>query len=144
MKKIFLSIVIIAGLMLIAGCETKYEYPFQNPNLPVDERVDNLISLLTLEEKAELMVNSSQPVERLGIPAYDWWNEALHGIGRAGLATVYPQAIGMAATWNEPGHLDAFTIISDEARAKYNEAVRNDNRGRYYGQIGRASCRERV
>lgn len=133
MKKIFLSIVIIAGLMLIAGCETKYEYPFQNPNLPVDERVDNLISLLTLEEKAGLMVNSSQPVERLGIPAYDWWNEALHGIGRAGLATVYPQAIGMAATWNEPGHLDAFTIISDEARAKYNEAVRNDNRGRYYG-----------
>ena len=98
MKKIFLSIVIIAGLMLIAGCETKYEYPFQNPNLPVDERVDNLISLLTLEEKAELMVNSSQPVERLGIPAYDWWNEALHGIGRAGLATVYPQAIGMAAS----------------------------------------------
>lgn len=115
------------------GCETKYQYPFQNPDLPVEERVENLLSLLTLEEKAGLMVNSSEPIPRLGIPAYDWWNEALHGVGRAGIATVYPQAIGMAATWNEKGHKEAFDIISDEARAKYNEAIRNDNRGRYYG-----------
>jgi beta-glucosidase len=133
MNKLSFLIVIFAGLMIIPGCKTNYKYPFQNPNLDVEERVENLISLLTLEEKAGLMVNSSKPVPRLGIPAYDWWNEALHGVGRAGLATVYPQAIGMAATWNEPGHLKAFTFISDEARAKYNEAIRNDNRGRYYG-----------
>lgn len=123
----------IMAILLAIACETKYEYDFQNPNLPVDERIENLISLLTLEEKAGLMVNVSEPIERLGIPAYDWWNEALHGVGRAGLATMYPQAIGMAATWNEPGHFEAFTIISDEARAKYNEAIRNNNRGRYYG-----------
>ena len=126
-------IAIFAGIMLLPGCKTKYEYPFQDLDLSVDERIENLLGLLTLEEKAGMMVNSSEAVPRLGIPAYDWWNEALHGVGRAGLATVYPQAIGMAATWNEPGHLEAFTIISDEARAKFHEAVRNENRGRYYG-----------
>jgi len=126
-------IMIFAGFLILSGCKTKYEYPFQDPELPIDERVENLISLLTLEEKTGLMVNSSEAIPRLGIPAYDWWNEALHGVGRAGLATVYPQAIGMAATWNEQGHLEAFTIISDEARAKYHEAIRNDNRGRYLG-----------
>ena len=126
-------IAIFAGIMLLPGCKTKYEYPFQDMDISVDERIENLLGLLTLEEKAGMMVNSSEAVPRLGIPAYDWWNEALHGVGRAGLATVYPQAIGMAATWNEPGHLEAFTIISDEARAKFHEAVRNENRGRYYG-----------
>ena len=101
-------IAIFAGIMLLPGCKTKYEYPFQDLDLSVDERIENLLGLLTLEEKAGMMVNSSEAVPRLGIPAYDWWNEALHGVGRAGLATVYPQAIGMAATWNEPGHLEAF------------------------------------
>ena len=133
MRKMNLLLILSTGLFFLLGCETKYQYPFQNPDLPVEERVENLLSLLTLEEKAGLMVNSSEPIPRLGIPAYDWWNEALHGVGRAGIATVYPQAIGMAATWNEKGHKEAFDIISDEARAKYNEAIRNDNRGRYYG-----------
>lgn len=129
----FLTLILTSGILLFTGCGNNYEYPFQDPDLSVEDRVENLLSLLTLEEKAGLMVNESEPIPRLGIPAYDWWNEALHGIGRAGLATVYPQAIGMAATWNEIGHLEAFTVISDEARAKYNEAIRNDNRGRYYG-----------
>ena len=133
MRNMCLLLILSIGLILLMGCEEKYEHPFQNPNLPVEERVENLLSLLTLEEKAGLMVNSSEPIPRLRIPAYDWWNEALHGVGRAGIATVYPQAIGMAATWNEPGHKEAFDIISDEARAKFNEALRNDNRGRYYG-----------
>ena len=132
-KKVFKTICLSLFLTGLFACGQKYEYPFQDPDLPIDERVENLLSLLTMEEKAGLMVNSSKPVPRLGIPAYDWWNEALHGVARSGLATVFPQAIGMAATWNEPGHLETFTIISDEARAKYNEAVRNDNRGRYYG-----------
>lgn len=111
----------------------EYDYPFRNPDLAMEERINNLIGLLTLEEKVGLMMNSSKPVPRLDIPAYDWWNEALHGVARSGKATVFPQAIGMAATWNEPGHLETFEIISDEARAKYNEAVRQGERGRYYG-----------
>src|SRR5699024_975599 len=111
----------------------EYDYPFRNPDLAMEERINNLIGLLTLEEKVGLMMNSSKPVLRLDIPAYDWWNEALHGVARSGKATVFPQAIGMAATWNEPGHLETFEIISDEARAKYNEAVRQGERGRYYG-----------
>ena len=106
---------------------------FRDPEVPVDERIENLLGLLTLEEKVGLMMNSSKPVARLGIPAYDWWNEALHGVARSGKATVFPQAIGMAATWNESGHKQTFDIISDEARAKYNEAVKNNQRGRYYG-----------
>lgn len=109
----------------------EYDYPFRNPDLAMEERINNLIGLLTLEEKVGLMMNSSKPVPRLDIPAYDWWNEALHGVARSGKATVFPQAIGMAATWNEPGHLETFEIISDEARAKYNEAVRQGERGRY-------------
>mgnify|MGYP003623243154 CR=1 FL=1 len=133
MKKVLKAICLLLFLCGLSACGQKYEYPFQDPDLPIDERVENLLSLLTIEEKAGLMVNSSKPVPRLGIPAYDWWNEALHGVARSGLATVFPQAIGMAATWNEPGHLETFTIISDEARAKYNEAIRNNNRDRYYG-----------
>ncbi|PRD54637.1 glycoside hydrolase family 3 C-terminal domain-containing protein [Sphingobacterium gobiense] len=111
----------------------KDSHPFRNPDLPVEERIDNLIGLLTLEEKVGLMMNASKPVPRLEIPAYDWWNEALHGVARSGKATVFPQAIGMAATWDEQNHLKTFEIISDEARAKYNEAVKQGERGRYYG-----------
>lgn len=124
-------------MTIVMACTTKRNekdgYPFRNPDLFVDERIDNLIGLLTLEEKVGLMMNSSKPVPRLDIPAYDWWNEALHGVARSGKATVFPQAIGMAATWDEANHLRTFEIISDEARAKYNEAVRQEERGRYYG-----------
>lgn len=133
MKREIVCLVAVVSLLFLSGCGQKYEYPFQNPELPLEERVENLLGLLTVEEKAGLMVNSSKPVPRLGIPAYDWWNEALHGVARSGRATVFPQAIGMAAAWNEQGHRETFDIISDEARAKYNEAVREENRGRYYG-----------
>ncbi|MCL7986680.1 glycoside hydrolase family 3 C-terminal domain-containing protein [Sphingobacterium sp. lm-10] len=122
--------------MLFTQCKSgnpNYEHLFQNPDLSVDERVENLLSLLTLEEKVGLMMNSSKAVPRLGIPAYDWWNEALHGVARAGKATVFPQAIGMAASWNEESHLKTFEIISDEARAKFNKSVEEGERGRYYG-----------
>ncbi|MDL2209133.1 glycoside hydrolase family 3 C-terminal domain-containing protein, partial [Parabacteroides sp. OttesenSCG-928-O15] len=132
-KRLFIPMLAVIAILFLPGCAQKYEYPFQDPKMPIDKRVENLLSLLTPEEKAGLMVNSSKPVERLGIPAYDWWNEALHGVARAGRATVFPQAIGMAAAWNEAGHLETFDIISDEARAKYNEAMREDNHGRYYG-----------
>lgn len=114
--------------------QSHYKYPFRNPDLPVNERIENLLSLLTTEEKIGMMMDNSQAVPRLKIPAYGWWNEALHGVARAGTATVFPQAIGMAATWDVPEHLKTFEMISDEARAKYNrsfdEALKT---GRYEG-----------
>lgn len=99
--------------------------PYQNPKLPVGKRVDDLVSRMTLQEKVSQMLNQAPAIERLGIPAYDWWNEALHGVARNGVATVFPQAIGLAATWDTELHLKVATVISDEARAKHHEAVRN-------------------
>ncbi len=113
--------------------QAQYQYPFQNPNLDTEVRIQDLIGRLTLEEKASLMVHNTQGVERLGIPAYDWWNECLHGVARAGRATIFPQAIGMAATFDAQLINQAATVISDEARAKFNEGVRIGNRGRYTG-----------
>src|ERR1035437_9209829 len=75
-------------------------FPFQNPALPFDQRVIDLVSRLTLQEKINLMQNSATGIPRLGIPAYNWWNECLHGVARDGVATVFPQAIGMAAMWD--------------------------------------------
>jgi beta-glucosidase len=101
--------------------------------LPPGERVADLVSRMTLEEKVLQMVFDAPPIERLGIPAYNWWNECLHGVGRAGVATVFPQAIGLAATWN-PGLMQRIaTVISDEARAKHHEAVRRGIRQIYTG-----------
>src|SRR5436190_8632286 len=94
--------------------------PYKNVNLSPLERSNDLLSRLTLEEKVGLMKDVSQPVIRLGIPEYNWWNEALHGVARAGLATVFPQPIGMAATFNDGLVNRVFTAVSDEARAKHN------------------------
>jgi len=98
-----------------------------------DERVKNLIAKMTLEEKVSQMVYNSPAIEKLGIPEYNWWNEALHGVARNGIATVFPQAIGLAATWDTDLMYRISTIISDEARAKYNEAVKRNKRGIYQG-----------
>ena len=73
------------------------EYPFQDPDLSLEERVEDLVSRMSLEEKVSQMVYTAPAVERLGVPAYNWWNECLHGVGRAGVATVFPQSIGIAA-----------------------------------------------
>jgi beta-glucosidase len=110
-----------------------YEFPFQNPGLSVDDRVNDLVSRMTAEEKISQMMNTAPAIDRLGIPAYDWWNECLHGVGRAGLATVFPQAIGLGATWDEDLIFRVATTISDEARAKHHEFVRNNSRKRYQG-----------
>ena len=95
--------------------------------------MSDLVSRLTLEEKASLMVYNSPAIERLGIPEYNWWNECLHGVGRAGKATVFPQAIGLAATFDEGLIFDVASAISDEARAKHHTAVRKGNRAQYSG-----------
>ena len=132
MKRIKLFAAAAALMMAMPGANAQV-LTYLDPELPREQRIEDLLSRLTLEEKVGMMMNSSKPVERLGIPAYDWWNEALHGVARAGLATVYPQAIGMAATFDPEGLQEAFTLISDEARAKYNGSVSKDIRQKYYG-----------
>ncbi len=106
---------------------------YLNPRLPINRRVDDLVSRMTPEEKVAQMMNKAPAIERLGVPFYEWWNEALHGVAYAGHATVFPQAIGLGATWNEELVKSVATAISDEARAKYNDAVRRDFRKRFYG-----------
>lgn len=126
-------LVILLTALLAAGSINAQEHPFNDPKLPVDQRIEDLLGRLTLEEKVGMMMNGSAGVERLGIPDYNWWNEALHGVARAGIATVFPQAIGMAATFDPEEHLRTFTVISDEARAKYNQAIREGQHKQYYG-----------
>lgn len=109
------------------------QYPFQNPSFPIDERVSDLIQRMTLEEKVNQLFNEAPAIPRLGVPAYNWWNECLHGVARAGKATVFPQAIGMAATFDEPLMFKIATAISDEARAKHHFFVRNNARSIYMG-----------
>ena len=99
-------------------------YPFQSPDLPLDQRVSDLVSRLTLGEKVDQLGMDTLGVPRLGIPAYQWWNEALHGVARNGTATVFPQAIALAATWNPALHFRLASAISTEARAKYHATVR--------------------
>ena len=105
--------------------------PYQNPNLSSSERADDLIGRLTLEEKSKLMMDQSPAIKRLGIPEFHWWNEALHGVGRNGTATVFPITMCMAASWNDALLQDVFTAVSDEARAKNQEAKKSGKLKRY-------------
>jgi beta-glucosidase len=106
---------------------------YLNPQLPMERRVDDLVSRMTLEEKASQLVNQSRAIPRLQVPAYDWWSEGLHGVARAGVATVFPQAIALAATWDTPLMHDLAGVISTEARVKHDEAIRQGRRDIYEG-----------
>ncbi len=106
---------------------------YKDSSLPIAERVDDLIGKMTLQEKVLQMVYDAPAIERLGVPKYNWWNEGLHGVGRAGVATVFPQAIGLAATWNEELVHKIAIAISDEARAKHHEASRRGFHSIYTG-----------
>ena len=108
-------------------------YPFQDPSLPIHERVDDLVARLDIVEKAALMLHESAGISRLGVPPYNWWNEGLHGVARAGIATVFPQAIGLAAMFDAELHFRIAVVISDEARAKHHEFLRQGDRGIYKG-----------
>ncbi len=127
----YYSCLLACLLMLAASCNRTPDY--KNPDLPVEERVEDLVSRMTLEEKVSQMVNNAPAIERLDIPAYNWWNECLHGVARAGKATVFPQAIGMAATWNPDLIKRMADITSTEARAKYNAYTARGKRGIYQG-----------
>jgi len=107
--------------------------PFQDTTQPIELRVKDLIQRMTLDEKISQMLNEAPAIPRLEVPEYDWWNECLHGVGRAGIATVFPQAIGLAGTWNTDLVRRVAVVISDEARAKHHEALRHDDYSRYTG-----------
>lgn len=126
-KKIFLL------LFLIVTFLKAQTLPYNNPNLTPSERATDLVSRLTLNEKVSLMVDAAPSIPRLGINEYNWWNEALHGVGRAGLATVFPQAIGLAATFDTSAVQETFDMVSDEARAKHHDFKRNGSHERYQG-----------
>jgi beta-glucosidase len=117
----------------IRGRNMTTSHPYLDTTLPLDQRVDDLLGRLTLDEKIAQLVNDAPAVERLGIPKYNWWNECLHGVARAGEATVFPQSIGLAATFNTDLLEQVATAISDEVRAKHHESARNGVRTIYTG-----------
>ena len=122
--------------LLCAICRTssaqQASEPYKDPKLPVEQRVNDLISRMTVEEKASQLVHMADPIPRLGVPGYNWWNEGLHGVARAGVATVFPQAIGMAATFDEPLMHQIGDTISTEFRAKYVAEVSKDGSTDWY------------
>ena len=122
MKKL---LALAISVMLGASVWGQVKYPFQDTKLSNKERVENLLSLLTPEEKVGLMMNKSISIDRLGIPSYNWWSEACHGVRQDGY-TVYPQPIGMAAAFNSQLFYDVFSQVSDEARANWNRTDHND------------------
>src|SRR4051812_33188653 len=128
--RVFL-LLLLPVLLLAQGDQGRT--PYLNPDLNAQQRAADLVSRMTLDEKVLQMQNTAPAIERLGIPAYDWWNEALHGVARAGLATVFPQTIGLAAAWDTDLMQRVADVISTEARAKYHEAIRDNNHGRYFG-----------
>jgi len=107
--------------------------PYQDTTLPAEQRVADLVGRMTLDEKAAQLVNSASAIPRLGVPQYDYWSEGLHGIARSGYATLFPQAVGMAATFDEPLLHQVGEVVSTEARAKYNDSVAHGLRSIFYG-----------
>ncbi len=119
--------------IIISAYSKNFKYPFQNPNLALEKRVQDLVSHLTLEEKVGQLMYNAEEIPRLGIPQYNWWSECLHGVARNGRATVFPQAIGMAATFDVDMIHRIGAVIADEGRAKFNACSAKGYRGRYQG-----------
>jgi len=129
---------LVTGLafLLISGnvlCQNKTILPYQNTQLSIDDRVEDLVSRMTMKEKVTQLFNQAEPIDRLGVPAYNWWNECLHGVARAGKATVFPQAIGLSATFDQDLMFRVADAISDEARGKHNYFLANNVRSIYTG-----------
>ena len=128
---------LLVGLALASPVHAQKEVTAQagymNPALPLEQRINDVIGHMTLEEKVSQMRDHAAPIPRLGIPKYDWWNEGLHGVAFAGYATNFPQVIGMAATWDTELVHTMGETVSTEARAKYNQAMRNDQHEMFFG-----------
>jgi beta-glucosidase len=124
----------LAGLALVPALAfSQQSLIYKDPSAPTEKRIDDLVSRMSLEEKVSQLMNDSPAIDRLAIPAYNWWNECLHGVARAGRATVFPEAIGLAATWDTGLMLRVATAISDEARAKHHESLRRGEHSIYEG-----------
>ncbi len=128
-NRVFLLVLLVVPFIPLKA----QSFPFQNPELSMDKRVEDLISRMTLEEKVGQLIDAAPAIERLGVPQYNWWNECLHGVARNGTATIFPQAIGMAATFDTDLMHRIGQAISMEARAKYNLAVQNGAVEKYQG-----------
>ena len=138
-------VVLLAGMVPVASAQPAATRPaakaspehsgqsWFDASQPLDRRVDALVSSMTLEEKAEQMNNHAPAIPRLGVPEYDYWSEGLHGIARSGYATLFPQAIGLAATWDLNLQHQVATVVSTEARAKYNQAMRDNVHRIFFG-----------
>jgi beta-glucosidase len=133
MKKITLILLAILVFKPFLNGQQQADFPFRNTSLAPEERVNDLVSRMTLKEKADQMLYTAPAIPRLGVPAYTWWNEALHGVARAGYATVFPQSITIANSWDENLVFNVANAISDEARAKYHEFQRRGKTGIYQG-----------
>jgi len=135
MKKYMFSLVLslIAFISSLQAQQNQSTFPFRNTSLPLEDRVNDLVSRMTLQEKADQLLYTAPAIPRLGIPSYNWWNEALHGVARAGYATVFPQSITIANSWDESLMFNVANAISDEARAKYHEFQRRGKTGIYQG-----------
>jgi beta-glucosidase len=134
-RTLFAALALLAAVLLIPSPAPaqQTQQPWLNTSLPVDQRVDALISQMTLEEKVQQMRDHAPAIPRLGVPQYFWWNEGLHGVAFAGYATNFPQVIGMAATWDTQLVHTMGQTISTEARAKYDEAIRNNQHEQFFG-----------
>src|SRR4051812_3692932 len=130
---LLISVVVAASPCRPKESKASASAPYLDPKLPIEKRVDDLVSRMTLEEKVSQMMNAAPAIPRLGVPEYDWWNEALHGVAFNGTATVFPQAIGLGATFDPRLVGRVAEVISTEARAKYHEAQRHGNRERFHG-----------
>ena len=113
-------------ILLLAACAAQSKPLYLDPSQPIDARVDDLIKRMTLEQKASQVVNQARAIPELQVPGYDWWSEALHGVANAGTATVFPEPIGLAATFDDPLIHQMAIVIGTEARAKHELAVRPD------------------
>jgi beta-glucosidase len=131
--RLTLALAAATTLLPFAAHAQQTDKPWLNPSLPVDQRVDALISHMTLEQKVDQMRDHAPAIPSLDVPKYDWWNEGLHGVAFAGTATNFPQVIGMAATFDTPLVHQMAQTISTEARAKYNQAMREGDHEMFFG-----------
>src|SRR5262249_5213134 len=123
----------LAAMIVSAAAQNSSAPLYMDPSQPVDARVDDLIKRMTLEQKASQLINQSRAIPDLEVPAYDWWSEALHGVARAGTATVFPEPIGLAATFDDKLIHDMAVVVSTEARAKHDQAVKAGHQRIYEG-----------
>jgi beta-glucosidase len=123
-----LQAIVLTVLAVISAVAQSGNALYMDPSQPIDKRVDDLVSRMTLEQKASQLVNQARAIPELQVPAYDWWSEALHGVANAGTATVFPEPVGLAATFDDPLIHEMAIVIGTEARAKHDQAVRAGRR----------------